>query len=93
MFLALDIRLQKQYRNTFEEYMQYKAQRSVADGNHGNDRKETDDEWNVWEFLNQHNLKYVDLVNKTGYLWVMGGKELNSLMIECWRHGVSFRFN
>lgn len=90
-FVSLDKTLQKQYKNTFEIYIQYKTQKlAVAEGNHNSMEDESSEEWNIWNFIKQHNLRYIDMVDKTGDLWVIGGKELNPLMIECWRHGISF---
>lgn len=56
------------------------------------DNLETSKEWNLRIFLNEHNLHYVDKTNKGGCLWVLGGREIQSLMMQCWSHGISFRF-
>lgn len=49
-------------------------------------------EWNLRTFLDEHNLEYVNKTSKSGCLWVLGGREIQSLMMQCWSHGVSFRF-
>lgn len=46
-------------------------------------------EWSLRGFLDEHNFEYV---NKSGCLWVIGGREIQSLMMQCWSHGISFRF-
>lgn len=48
--------------------------------------------WNLKTFLDEHNLKYVNKASKSGCLWVIGGREIQSLMMRCWSHGVAFRF-
>lgn len=48
--------------------------------------------WNLRMFLEEHNLEYVNKTSKSGCLWVIGGREIQSLMMQCWSHGVSFRF-
>ena len=32
------------------------------------------------------------MTSKSGCLWVIGGREIQSLMMQCWSHGISFRF-
>ena len=49
-------------------------------------------EWNLRDFLDEHNLEYVNKISKSGCLWVLGGREIQSLMMQCWSHGISFRF-
>lgn len=49
-------------------------------------------EWNLRTFLDEHNLEYVHKTGKSGCLWVLGGREIQLLMMQCWSHGVSFRF-
>lgn len=49
-------------------------------------------EWNLRDFLDEHNLEYVNNTSKGGCLWVLGGREIQSLMVQCWSHGISFRF-
>lgn len=52
----------------------------------------TDRVWDLRTFLEEHNLEYVNKTSKSGCLWVLGGREIQSLMMQCWSHGVSFRF-
>ncbi len=49
-------------------------------------------EWNLRDFLDEHNLEYINKTSKSGCLWVLGGREIQSLMMQCWSHGISFRF-
>ena len=49
-------------------------------------------EWNLRDFLDEHNLEYVNKTRKRGCLWVLGGREIQSLMMQCWSHGIFFRF-
>ncbi len=49
-------------------------------------------QWNLRVFLDEHNLEYVNKTSKSGCLWVLGGREIQSLMMQCWSHGISFRF-
>lgn len=49
-------------------------------------------EWNLRNFLDEHNLEYVKNTSKSGCLWVLGGREIQSLIMQCWSHSISFRF-
>lgn len=49
-------------------------------------------EWNLRSFLDEYNLKYVNKSSNSGCLWVIGGREIQSLMMRCWSHGFAFRF-
>ena len=91
-FLMLDKRLQKQYINTFDTYIRYKTSKINTIVNTSNTDNSQQQDWSLWEFLKKNNLTYIDNCNKNGCLWVVGGKEISRLMMECWKHGVSFRY-
>jgi len=46
--------------------------------------------WTLQDFLKENNLQY--FLSNGNRVWIMGGQEISSEIIECWRHSLSFRF-
>ncbi len=46
----------------------------------------------LFSFLNTKGISYIDKRSKGGALWIVGGHELDSIMIECTNMGFKFYF-
>lgn len=48
---------------------------------------------NIIEFLKENNVKFIDKRPNNGALWIIGGRELSTIVEECKKLGVSFSYS
>ncbi|KOY82171.1 DUF4145 domain-containing protein [Lysinibacillus macroides] len=53
----------------------------------------TKTEYPLIQYLEEHNLSYIDKRDKGGALWVIGGWEINKFLLELKKHKIYFRFS
>jgi len=69
-----------------------KPEKEMVHHKAGEKKATTSSNKTVVELLAEHNLKFIDNRGKQGMLWVIGGKELDSVMEQLRAKGINFKY-